>query len=147
MQTTNRKILALVPLLLGLVIAIGGQSVIAQTGQVPGVTVQLPVFRTFGVRTAVSVPDGGTINLGGVGRSSYGQSNQSGFGRLPSSNRFRNNSPSGAALSVRIIRLKELERQMLADHAAGRPQPDDVRVNGSRAVQAKADFISRHVGR
>jgi len=112
-----------------------------------GVTVQLPVFRTTGVRTAVSIPDGGTINLGGVGRSIYGQSSQSGFGRFPGSNRFGSRSPSRSSLSAKIIRLKEIERQMLADHAARRPQPGDVLLNGSRAVQAKADFITRNVGR
>ena len=35
-------------------------------------TVQLPSFSYFGVDTSVSVPDRGSISLGGVGRSSSG---------------------------------------------------------------------------
>ena len=141
MQTLKRIVFVVTPLLVGLVVATNSARAVAQT-------VQLPVIGVRGVRTAVFVPDGGTINLGGVGRSSYGQSRQSGFGRFPSSNRFGAGGPrSGASLSAKIIRLKDLERRMLADHAARRPQAGDVHLNGSHAVQAKADFISRNVGR
>jgi hypothetical protein len=93
------------------------------------------------------VPDGGTINLGGVGRSSFGRSGQSGFGRLPGGARLGGHSSSRSSLSAKIIRLKELEQQILADHAANRIPPSQVEINGSHAVQEKADFISRHVGR
>ena len=110
-------------------------------------TVQLPVFRTFGVRTAASVPDGGTINLGGVGRSRYGQSSQSGFGRSGGRNRFGGSSPTSSSLTAKVIRLREYERQMRADLAAGRSQPGPIQINGSHAVQAQADFISRNVDR
>jgi hypothetical protein len=34
--------------------------------------IQLPTLRVFNVRTSVSVPDGGIINLGGVNRSASG---------------------------------------------------------------------------
>ncbi len=155
-QTLSRIVFfvrALVLCLMVAMVAIDGECVFAQTGMRQtrppsvGVTVQLPVFQIHSISTAVSVPDGGTISLGGVGRSNYGRSSQSGFGRQPSRNRFGSRSPTGATLSARIIRMKEFEKQMLADHAAGRPQACDVRVNGSHAVQAKADFISRNVGR
>lgn len=156
MQTLNRIVFVVRALVLGLMvamIAIDGECVFAQTGMRQtrppsvGVTVQLPVFQIHSISTAVSVPDGGTISLGGVGRSNYGRSSQSGFGRQPSRNRFGSRSPAGATLSAKIIRLKELEQQMLADHAARRSPPSRVEINGSHAVQAQADFISRHVGR
>ncbi len=123
-----------------LVFGTAGNCLVAQT-------VQLPVFRTFGVRTVVSVPDGGTINLSGVGRSSFGQSTQSGFGSFPGGNRFGSRSPSRSSLSAKVIRLKEFEQQVLADYKARRSPPSRVEINGSHAVQAQADFISRHVGR
>jgi len=147
MQTPNRILFVLAPLLLGVVVATHGDSAIAQTGQAPGVTLQLPVIRFSSVSTAVSVPDGGTINLSGGGGSSFGQSSQSGFGPLRNSNRFGSRSPSGSSLSAKIIRLKEIEQQILADHAARRSPPGRVHINGSHAVQSKADFISRNVGR
>ena len=59
MQTLNRIVYIVMPLLVGAMVALDGDSVMAQAG----VTVQLPVFRTTGVSTVVSVPDGGTINL------------------------------------------------------------------------------------
>ena len=143
MQTLNRIVYIVMPLLLGAMVVLDGDSVMAQGG----VTVQLPVFRTTGVSTVVSVPDGGTINLSGGGGSSFGQSSQSGFGRFPSSNRFGSRNPSRTSLSAKIIRLKEIEQQIIADHKARRVQPGAVHVNGSHAVQAQADFITRNVGR
>jgi hypothetical protein len=133
------------PILMGAIIALNGDSTLAQGGA----TVQLPVIGFRSVRTAVSVPDGGTINLSGGGGSRYTQSQWSSLGRLPKNNRYRNGAgaTSGTSLSAKIVRLKDFERQMMEDHAAGRSQPGDVRINGSLAVQAKADLISRNVGR
>ena len=142
MQTLNRIVFIVMPLLVAAMVALDGDCVMAQVG----VTVQLPVFRTTGVSTVVSVPDGGTINLSGGGGSRFGQSSQSGFGRFPS-NRFGSRAPSRTTLSAKIIRLKEIEQQILADHKARRVQPGAVHVNGSHAVQAQADFITRNVGR
>lgn len=142
MQTLNRIVYIVLPLLVGAMVAMDGDCVMAQGG----VTVQLPVFRTTGVSTVVSVPDGGTLNLSGGG-SSFGQSNRSGFGRFPSSNRSRGGSNSRRSLSANIIRLKELEQQIIADYKARRVQPGAVHLNGSHAVQTQADFITRNIGR
>ncbi len=44
-----------------------------QTRSSSGVTIQLPTFASFSVQTTVSVPDGGTILLGGIKRLSEGR--------------------------------------------------------------------------
>ncbi len=44
-----------------------------QTRSASGVTIQLPSLATFSVQTTVSVPDGGTILLGGIKRLSEGR--------------------------------------------------------------------------
>ena len=58
-----------------------------------GTTVQLPTFSVFTVSTTVSVPDGGTILLGGIKRLSEGRSEFGvpGLDKIPYLNRlFRN---------------------------------------------------------
>ena len=144
MQILSRIVFVVV---LGL-IATNSDRAAAQIGQfqTAGVTVQLPVIQTRSVSTVVSVPDGGTINLSG-GSSSFRQSSRSGFGRFSNSNRFGGGPRTGTSVSARIIQLRELEQEMLADHLAARSQTGGVQVNGTKAVQAKADFITRNVGR
>lgn len=64
-----------------------------------GAVVQLPSYSTFGVNTSVSVPDRGSVSLGGIGRSSIGST---AFG--PSAglrNRGFGRNLSGSVTSVR----------------------------------------------
>ena len=143
MQTLNRIGLFTLPLLVCVMFAMEGGCVMAQAGA----TVQLPGIGFRGVRTAASAPDGETTNLGGVSRSRFGQSSQSGVGRFPIRNRFGSRSSSSSSLAAKIIRVKELEQQMLADHAVRKLEMGQVRINGSHAVESKADFITRNVGR
>lgn len=74
--------------------------------------VQLPGQHAFSSSGSVLVPDGGTANLGGIGRSSQG-SVQSGFG--PFSNRASGSSRGGSTMSVsvRIIDLEALDEAIL----------------------------------
>lgn len=107
-------------------------------------TVQLPIVRVTRINTAVSVPDGGTINLSGGGRSidGYRRQRYGGGNRSYGSGRGRTSS----TLSARIIRLRELEEGMLRQHGAGFvPGHQPVPVNA--AVAAKAAFITRHITR
>jgi hypothetical protein len=86
--------------------------------QVPAV-VQLPSYSVFGVSTTVSVPDRGSISLGGVGRSSSGYT---AFGPAlgPGNRAFgRNTSASSATLHATIHDFDALDRATL-DRAARR---------------------------
>ena len=120
------------------------------------VTLQLPTISVFDLQTVVQVPDGGTMHLGGVQRSAYGQIDRSGamLGGVPFAGRlFRNRaigrstSASNASLGVQIISLKEMEREVLREaerRAALRRQTDP---NGPMKAQQQADFITRNIGR
>ncbi|MDB4694874.1 hypothetical protein OAF47_00235 [bacterium] len=75
--------------------------------QLPSV-VQLPSLHTFSYQGSVLVPDGGTTSLGGVMRSASGYNHRGwnrGYGSV--------NSTSNASVSVRIIDLAEMDRQIL----------------------------------
>jgi hypothetical protein len=119
-------------------------------------TVQLPTIETFTVNTAVMVPDGGTAHLGGISRSAYGRNSRGipGLSQLPYAGRlFRNQgigydqSVGNASVNVRLILLKEMEDELMADYRAelaNRPKP---RYSINASVRRKADFISKNVGR
>jgi hypothetical protein len=107
--------------------------------QVP-TTVQLPTFNFFTVSTTVSVPDRGGAYLGGISRAADGSSTR---GVGPLRNRALSSTRSASSVSVHatIIDHAEIDRAVLAE-AAGRR-----RATASDAYSARADFISRHVGR
>lgn len=127
--------------------ALAVQPVNAQT---VNATIQLPTFRVTQFNSSFSVPDGGTINLGSVGDSRSSLGRRSGGGR-------------GAYVSPRILSNRDLERQLLsptpsAGNVAALPGPGGSRsaadgtlthqqLNGQPAVQAKADFLSKHINR
>jgi general secretion pathway protein D len=78
----------------------------------------VPAFTTIGVQTTVTVPDGGTVTVGGYSQLSEGRNEfgTPGLGRVPFSGRgFRNVSSGRTAVSgrvtarVRIIDLREEE--------------------------------------
>ena len=118
--------------------------------------VQLPTFRFFNVRTVVSVPDGGTISLGGVNRSSSGSVNRGvpGLSRVPGAGRLFGNRAIGgstgssrSSVSAKVIVMSEYEEAVLAEAERRRRKSALRDPNGSAAVQKKADFNSRNVGR
>jgi len=113
--------------------------------------VQLPVVSFFNVRTAVSVPDGGTLSLGGVSR--YSESSVSrgipGLRGPVFQSRATGYSAQSSRASVRatILSTREMD-EILAIEGARRAlinQRSDP--NGSFEVQRKADFITRNIGR
>ena len=117
-----------------------------------GQTVQLPTVVVFDVQTTVIVPDGGTMLLGSIGRSAMGESlrgvpilgNVPGAGRL-----FRNRgigseaSARTATVSAEIIRMRELEPEILAEGnrrlKASSYMPD-------ANTQRRAEFLTRNIG-
>ncbi len=124
------------------------------------INVQQPVIRHFGVNTVVSVPDGGTMSLGGMRRSAEGslQVGVPGMGNVPYAGRLFQNrslgisrSASHASVSVHVISLKELERQIMQEadqrQAQRQAQRQGTDLSGSPAMQQKSDFITRNLGR
>ncbi len=81
------------------------------TAQQQNQTIQLPVIRQFNVRNSVSVPDGGTIGLGGISRSSTGSISRGVPGTIgrPFANRVggRLTSNGHASVSVWVLPTKE----------------------------------------
>ena len=124
----------------------------AQTfGRPVSTTVQLPVVRVFNIRTAVSVPDGGTMSLGGVSSYSSGRTSRGVPGlRGPlSQNRAAGYTARGSrsGVKVRIISNREIEEDLMMKGRAQAAIHEWVDPNGAPDVQAKADFISRNIGR
>jgi hypothetical protein len=103
----------------------------------PATSVQLPTFSQFSINTTVSVPDRGSISLGG---------NDSGVDRTisrgPIGNRSLSSSraASGVSVSATIIDHAELDRAVLAEAGARRGKADD-------AAVAKAAALSSSVAR
>ncbi len=122
-----------------------------------GITVQQPVVSVFNVNTVVSVPDGGTISLGGVNESSYGR-NSRGIpltGAPYLSRAFNNraigreNASSNVSVSAKILIMEELDAQVTAEglRRAAVREATNANPNGSADTQRKADFISRNIGK
>ena len=114
-------------------------------------TVQLPVLRFFNVRTVVSAPDGGVMSLGGVKSHSSGSRSSGipGLAGRPFQNRGTGFSSTGSHLVVkpRIIISSELEADVLREAERRNAIREKSDPNGPKAVQAKADFITRNIGR
>ena len=115
------------------------------------IPVQLPVVSVFNVRTAVSVPDGGTMSLGGVSRYSSGRSSRGipGLGGPLFQNRGTGYSAGSSRATVKatIISNREIGEDLLAEGNRRALVRERFDPNGNYAVQAKADFISRNIGR
>lgn len=141
---------------LGLMIFFWLYSVERLEAQNFNINVQQPTIRFSNVNTVVSVPDGGTMSLGGIHRSAIGQrsfgvplvGSTPGLGRL-----FANQSvgaaksTSQASVKVHLISLREMEQNILAE--ANRKERDrrGEPLNGHPDIQRRADFINRNVGR
>lgn len=121
-----------------------------------GATLQLPVFSVFNIRTAVSVPDGGTLNLGGARGGQFGTTRRGvpGLSQLPLAGRGLGVRAIGSQsflsqsqVHVQIIDLKEQEAAILAEAQRRRDASQERDPNGSEATQRRADFLSRHIGK
>ena len=120
------------------------------------VSVQLPSVSVFDVRTVVSVPDGGTMYLGGIRRSASGSvsrgvpllSNIPGAGRLFKNRAIgRETTQAGMSVSAKILSLQEMEEDLMGAYQAQQRIRQAQDRNGPVAIQRKADFITRHIGR
>lgn len=82
-------------------------------------TVQLPTFSFFGVGTSVSVPDRGSVYLGGVNRAATGM-NEFGAPLMPFRNRSfgMERSASNMSVSVFIHDFDAMEEALLGGQAA-----------------------------
>jgi hypothetical protein len=128
----------------------------AQLGQPTGITVQQPVVSFFGVNTAVSIPDGGTISLGGISNSAFGSTRRGlPLTGAPYFNRAFGNraigleqGASSAQLSVKVLIMEELEAEVVAKGQQRMAAREAIvkNPNGSAETQKKADFISRNIG-
>ena len=120
-------------------------------GRPTNISVQLPVVSVFNVRTTVMVPDGGTMSLGGVSRSASGRrtSGVPGFGGPLFQNRGIGYSAGASRATVKatIISNREISEDLLAEGNRRALVRERFDPNGPVAVQAKADFISRNIGR
>jgi|GEM_PF-1344245 len=97
-------------------------------GQQFGVPVQLPTTSIFSVNTTVSVPDGGSISLGGNSGSAW-SSTRSGGPFRPFGNRAVGGSQfaSNVSVNVQIISLAEMEADLLSQLPADRSLADYAR--------------------
>lgn len=86
-------------------------------------TIQLPTQRIVGIGTTVSVPDRGSMYLGGIGQSQTGSDSRGVplFGKVPLVDRlFRNRAigsntgSSGLAVNVMIHDMNEMDQALLA---------------------------------
>jgi hypothetical protein len=112
--------------------------------------VQLPTIGFFGVNTVVSVPDGGTMSLGGVSSYSSGQNSNSSFGPFrPFANRSSGYEAraTNAAVTPTIIIMSEIEEDVIAQGMFMREVKSQADINGPPEVRAKAAFITRNIGR
>ncbi len=120
-------------------------------GRPVGIPVQLPVVSVFNIETAVSVPDGGTMSLGGVSRYSSGRSSRGipGVGGPLFQNRGMGYSSGGshAVVTATIFSNNEIGEALLTEGDRRARIRECYDPNGTLAVQAKADFISRNIGR
>ncbi len=141
-----RKTLRASVLLSGLILAALPGSILAQT-------VQLPVFSNFSWSGAVSVPDGGGIQVGGIKTLSEGSTSRGAplLGGIPGINRgFQNRGigretgSSGISIHPQVLVMSELEEDHLARAGYG---PDGQRNGANDAVAAKAAFLTKHMGK
>lgn len=158
MKPYARKWIQIVSVVAGVaVIQSGMDFVVAQQNQPSfGLPVQLPTVSTFQINTVVMVPDAGATRLGGVTRGASGLSSAGVplLSNVPGINPlFRNQafgSSSSAAQSsvhVRLIIHSEMEEEVMAEAERRIATRQAIDPNGSAAVQQRAAFLSRNIGR
>ena len=112
--------------------------------------VMLPTQRIFSTSGSVLVPDRGMTHLGSVRWAREGSTTRGvpGLAQLPGVGRlFRNQAfsremgTSGAAVTVTIIDLHELDQQVLSQARVHLPSPEE------QEIARKADFLTRNLAR
>ena len=119
-----------------------------------GVTIQLPTVSFFNINTVVSVPDGGTMSLGGNSGGNWGSTSRGvpGMAGIPGAGRLFNNSAFGgsqfasnASIHVKIISLAEMEADLLSQLPGDRalsdyakPQPISLSLKQSHLVASRS---------
>lgn len=118
-------------------LGIAGGSVL---GQQPGTTVQLPTFSFFSVGTTVSVPDRGSVYMGGVKRAATGR-NEFGTPLLP----FRpfRNTAIGSERSASQMRVTAYIHDFEAMEEALLGQPASSRSLTSLQPRSRAALLGR----
>lgn len=124
-----------------LILFFGVESASAQRPAV-NTTIQLPTVRNFGVNTVVSVPDGGTMVIGGGSAGTV-------FPRRRGLSRSTNRrlSRPGISISPTLIIGAEVEAELQRRGKialAERARPD---IHGTVKEKAKALFLAKHLGR
>ena len=123
-----------------------------------GITIQQPTVTRFNVNSAVMVPDGGSMHMGGISYSGSGRTSRGvpGLSNIPYLSRlFRNQSIGKVSAArnqrvfVKVISLREMEEDMMGQAALRRSLTQSTLKdpNGSAKVQEKASFLSRNIGR
>ena len=113
--------------------------------------IQLPTFHTFSIATTVSIPDRGSMSLGGVDRASFGRAGAGvpGLGGIPGAGRLFGNrgigagvQSAGASATATIMDLQELDQSVQAQ-ATSKDSPEPT----NPAVARKAAFLTQHIAR
>lgn len=91
-----------------------------QTAEAQAVAVQQPVVRTFGVGTTVSVPDRGTIHLGGVNSAASGRVSSGLF--RPGTNSGLERTGTSLSTTVFIHDLQAMDEALLAEGTSTSPE-------------------------
>ena len=112
--------------------------------------VMLPTQRIFSTSGSVLVPDHGTAHLGSIRWAREGSTTRGvpGLAQLPGVGRlFRNQAysremgTSGAAVTVTIIDLHDLDQQVLGQAQVHLPSPEE------QEIARKADFLVRNLAK
>ena len=112
--------------------------------------VMLPTQRIFSTSGSVLVPDHGTAHLGSIRWAREGSTTRGvpGLAQLPGVGRlFRNQAysremgSSGAAVTVTIIDLHELDQQVLGQAQVRVPSPEE------QEIARKAEFLARNLAK
>ena len=117
------------------------------SGQQFGFPVQLPTTSVFSVNTTVSVPDGGSISLGGNSGSAW-SSTRSGGPFRPFGNRAIGGTQfaSNASVHVQIISLAEMEADLLSQLPSDRSLEDYARLDRRAVDHLRAVGLVREAG-
>ncbi|HET6425373.1 MAG TPA: hypothetical protein VFG20_16920 [Planctomycetaceae bacterium] len=100
------------------------------------VAVQQPVVGGFGVSTTVSVPDRGSVRLGGVGTAASGRTSSGIF--RPGTSSGLERSASSLSTSVYIHDLQAMDEALLAGAVGRANDPWTPRLNERRAAEPVA---------
>jgi hypothetical protein len=112
--------------------------------QAPGIntTVQLPTVRNFSINTVVSVPDGGTMYLGGSPSGSQFSSRRPG---VRSSSRSIGG--PGISVSATLIIGSEVDAKLDRRSRIALARKARPKIHGTEQEKAKASFLAKHLGR